>query len=79
MVRKSIEWKHSYDWHFVNIEDDQEYFKPEVMNQNGDVMSAILNAKSLLQNPNSTHSQKKSSLLFLVHFIGDIHQVVHIG
>lgn len=79
MVRKSKEWKHTYDWHFVNVEDNQEYLSSGVMNPDGDVMSAILSAKADLENPRISNTKKRSSLLFLGHFIGDIHQVVHIG
>lgn len=79
MVRKSKEWKHTYDWHFVNVEDNQDYFSPEVFNKKGDVISAILKAKNDLGNPRKSQAEKRPALLFLGHFVGDIHQVVHIG
>lgn len=79
MVRKSPEWKHTYDWHFVNVEDHQNYMSPDVVNKKGDVITAILKAKKDLGNTRSSSQVKRTALLFLGHFIGDIHQVVHIG
>lgn len=79
MVRKSKEWKHTYDWHFVNVEDHQDYLDPQVVNPQGDVISAILKNMNELENSTLPDNKRKSALLFLGHFIGDVHQVVHIG
>ncbi len=76
-VRKSPEWSHTYNWHFLNLDDEKKYFSLENLEPKGDIIRAILNLMSQLSGSQTT--EFKSYLRFLVHLVGDIHQPFHVG
>ncbi len=77
MVRKTPAWKHTFEWHFINLEDDQTY--PETINRKGDVVQSLIAAEDGLRDPQASTSTKAEHLKFLGHFAGDIHQPLHTG
>lgn len=82
-VRDKKEWKHSKYYHYKNIDDD-DYFDnlsglSNTDRKKGDVLRAILRAEDTLRDSATTSAQKKLALQFLIHFIGDIHQPLHLG
>jgi hypothetical protein len=66
-------------WHYINIEikEKKEDFKPA--DDNDHVLGAIERFKKVLKDPNASKEDRKEALLFLVHFIGDMHQPLHTG
>ena len=79
MVRKSAAWKHTYDWHFINLEDGDNYFDKTVINKEGDILQAMLKASEALGNSNTPKDEKMQWLRFIGHFTGDVHQPLHVG
>jgi hypothetical protein len=79
MVRKSPAWKHTYDWHFINLEDGDSYFDKTTITKEGDILQAMLKASEALNNPTTPNDQKVHWLRFIGHFTGDVHQPLHVG
>lgn len=72
------QYEYSKTWHYKNI-DAEETFETATLNESGDIVSAIYLQKDILQDPNSTKEEKALALKMLVHFLGDIHQPMHLG
>jgi hypothetical protein len=54
-------------------------YGPETMNKNGDVYQAVILNTEILKSKRAMYIEKARALKFLVHFIGDIHQPLHVG
>ena len=65
-------------WHYVNMELDETY-KEAKKNPQGDLVTGINTCIEILKDENSTEADKVFHLKLLVHFIGDLHQPMHIG
>jgi hypothetical protein len=79
MVRKSPDWKHTYNWHFINLNDGQKYFDPATISHEGDILQALMDAADALNTPSTPIEKKKYWLRFVGHFTGDVHQPLHVG
>jgi hypothetical protein len=77
MVRKTDSWKHTFLWHFINLEDGQEYFSN--INKKGDILFALIKYEDVLRSKSSTLEEKRIALKFVGHFMGDLHQPLHAG
>jgi hypothetical protein len=76
-IKNNQEWVHTKSWHFADIPDGEDYSSAE-HNENGDVVGAITEMVSTLKSRTDDVS-KENALKFLVHFVGDIHQPLHVG
>lgn len=88
-VRKTPEYGQTYDWHFINLDPGEEYFKN--ISKKGDALQAIINLQDeliskrsqILNSRRPIHGEKareiREALKFLGHFVGDIHQPLHVG
>ena len=65
-------------WHYVNFPFDSSYDK-HPKSEKGDLIVAINTCVSILKNENASHEEKVFNLKMLVHFIGDLHQPLHVG
>jgi hypothetical protein len=65
-------------WHYVNFPFGGTYEASE-KNTRGDIIVAIKTCVAVLKAKNSTSEEKAFHLKLLVHFIGDLHQPLHIG
>lgn len=72
------EYKWSKTWHYKNIDADKTY-ETMPLNENGDVVSAILAMTNLLTNDTVKEANKSVALKMLVHLVGDVHQPMHVG
>lgn len=77
-IRDLPEYQHTYTWHFVNLEPGLEY-NTTPKNPAGDVVQAILLQQEILRSKRSLRVEKIRALRFLVHFVGDLHQPLHVG
>lgn len=73
----------TYNWHFVNVPIYSKGYresrdcKPDVR---GDcVINAIDRLKLKLADPSITNAARREALIFMLHFVGDIHQPLHAG
>lgn len=72
--------KRSSRWHYVNLPDGTCDFVPERDCRNGDcAIGAITRQASILGDRTRPHAERAQALKFLVHFVGDVHQPLHIG
>jgi hypothetical protein len=65
-------------WHYVNMPFEVDYQHSE-KNTDGDLVTGIEKCKSVILDENATKEEKAFYLKLLVHFIGDLHQPMHVG
>lgn len=81
-VRNEPAFKSTAGWHFVDLPLGLSFeeFSKEVRAQGEDnVYGAMQKARSILTHPKASRSQKIEALKFLVHFVGDAHQPMHVS
>ena len=77
-IKSDDRYKKYYAWHFVNFNFGQKYGETAPSNE-GDVVAAIKTCEELIKNPNTSDEDKAFHLKLLVHFVGDLHQPLHVG
>lgn len=77
-IRSDPDWKRAEPWHFISIEDG-ETLEAVKRNPDGDVLEALQRFEAVLRDPQATPQAKKEALKFFVHFVGDVHQPLHVG
>jgi hypothetical protein len=77
-IRSDPSWKKADPWHFISI-DDAETLETTARDPAGDVLEAIQRFTAVLRDPQANRPAKQEALRFLVHFVGDIHQPLHVG
>ncbi len=65
-------------WHYVNFPFGEKY-ETAPKNKKGDIIQGINTCISILKDEKSSKEDKAFYLKMLVHFIGDLHQPLHIG
>jgi len=65
-------------WHFIDIPIDQPHLDMARDCAKGDcVIQAIARFRAELKDPTTPPVQRKEALMFVVHFVGDMHQPLH--
>lgn len=77
-IRSDPAWKKADPWHFISI-DDNETLETTQRDPNGDVLEAIQRFTGVLRDPQASREARQEALKFLVHFVGDVHQPLHVG
>ncbi|MCM1377331.1 MAG: S1/P1 nuclease [Clostridium sp.] len=72
------EYAYSKTWHYKNIDADKTYENAPNIKE-GNIVQAIYEQTAVLQNPNASKDEKALALKMIVHFLGDIHQPMHMG
>lgn len=72
------EYAYSKTWHYKNI-DDGITFENAPLLDTGDIVRAVSEQAGVLQDPNASDEQKQLALKMVIHFLGDIHQPMHMG
>ncbi len=72
------QYAYTKTWHYRNIDAGQNY-DTFPRNENGDVTTAIKSQYAVLADKNASKEEKQLALKLLVHFVGDIHQPMHVG
>lgn len=65
-------------WHYVNFPFDSSYEEHSHSDQ-GDIIQGIDKCIEVIKSTFTTKEQKAFHLKLLVHFIGDLHQPMHVG
>jgi len=81
-ARNTPEYKYTGIWHYVDLPLGYTYdqFAAEVKNQKeGNVYTAMLKHEAELKSNSTPNEEKTIALKFLVHFIGDCHQPMHVS
>jgi len=64
--------------HYIDFKFGEKY-NPATADKRGDLVQGINTCIKVLKNPNSSRSDKAFYLKLLIHFIGDLHQPLHVG
>jgi S1/P1 Nuclease len=59
-----------------NVDYQRDCFNSE--HEGGCVISAIVNQTQLFLDPNSDSTTRREAIMFIMHFIGDLHQPLHV-
>ncbi len=65
-------------WHYVNVPFDSTYDE-HPKSESGDIITGIETCISVLKSDTASKKDKAFHLRLLVHFIGDLHQPLHVG
>jgi hypothetical protein len=77
-IRSESRWRISSPWHYVNIPDGQTYDRTG-RSREGDVVGALERFVAVLRYDGSSREDQLAALKFIAHFVGDIHQPLHVG
>jgi hypothetical protein len=66
-------------WHYVNVPITEKGYDPKFCPPEGCVVGKIPDFLAILKDPKASRDQKREALKFLVHFVQDMHQPVHVG
>ena len=77
-IRSESKWRVSSPWHYVNIPDGQPYGRTR-RSPDGDVVAALERFVAVLRYDGSSREDKLAALKFIAHFVGDVHQPLHVG
>jgi len=81
-VRGQEVYRKTGSWHFLNLPLGLSYpeFQKQVMSMTDEnVYSALLQAEKTLKDATASKESKAVALKFVVHFVGDLHQPMHIS
>lgn len=77
-IRSDPAWERAAAWHFISI-DDEETLATTERSPAGDVLEALKRFEAVLRDPEAAKRAKVEALRFYVHFVGDVHQPLHVG
>ncbi len=66
-------------WHYVNVPITEPAYHPRFEAKEGGVVSRIDHFRKILADPSAPRDRRQQALKFLVHFLQDMHQPVHVG
>jgi hypothetical protein len=80
VARKQAQYRSINPLHYANVQKgapgyDAQRDRPA----GGDVVSAIQEYKAILADKDKPDAERLEALRFLAHFVGDIHQPLHVG
>jgi len=81
-IRKKPEFKYTTPWHYINLPLGLNFnqFKKRVEEMKADnVYSAMLAQEKILADTSAAKDKRAEALKFIVHFVGDLHQPMHIS
>lgn len=77
-IKSDKRFKGFNPWHYVNMDLDKSYGDDPV-NEKGDLVKAIDTCMAVIKSDVSSKEDKQFYLKLLVHFVGDLHQPLHVG
>ena len=77
-IKSDKRYNDFYTWHYINMPLDSNY-EDSVKSPTGDLATGIAYCKKIIQDKNSNDADKAFYLKLLIHFIGDLHQPMHVG
>ncbi|MEJ2680772.1 MAG: S1/P1 nuclease [Gammaproteobacteria bacterium] len=77
-IRSRSAWKHTKPWHYLSIDDD-ESFNDYSHSKDGDILVALAHFEQVLMDKKTSPKKMWQALAFYTHFVGDIHQPLHVG
>ncbi len=77
-IRSDKKYREFAPWHYVSFPFDATY-ETHPKSEKGDVIVAINKCIDIIKDEKSSRDDKEFYLKMLVHFIGDLHQPLHVG
>jgi len=77
-IKSDSRYGEFYTWHYINMGLDENYEESE-KNSKGDLVTGIEYCKKIIQDENGSDDDRAFYLKLLVHFIGDLHQPMHVS
>ncbi len=77
-IKKIQAFKKYSPWHYVNFPFDERYGDSPV-SEKGDLVMGIETCIALLKDSSTERSERIFYLKLLIHFMGDLHQPLHVG
>lgn len=77
-IKSDDRYRKFYTWHFVNFNFGEKYNVATAAKE-GDLISGIETCINLIKDKNTSNDDKTFYLKLLVHFVGDLHQPLHVG
>jgi hypothetical protein len=77
-VRDQPEWRHTRDWHFINV-GDREPLNEAINGEGGNVLAAIRRSEKEWADARLSKERRSVALRFFVHLVVDVHQPLHVG
>jgi len=77
-IRSDDQYRSFAPWHYVSFPFDKTY-DTHSKSERGDIIFAINECIRIIKDEKSSRDDKEFYLKMLVHFIGDLHQPLHVG
>lgn len=72
------EYAYTKTWHYKNIDEGLDFDEAPKIPE-GDIVRALDQQIKLLSDPNASKDERSLALKMVVHFLGDLHQPMHMG
>lgn len=72
------EYAYTKTWHYRNVDADKDY-SSQPKNPQGDIVEGIRYSIRVLSDSTQTPENRSLALKMLTHFLGDLHQPMHLG
>jgi hypothetical protein len=70
---------YAYNWHFQDVNICQPFTLEEACKDGNCVSAQITRDVAILKNKRAPAKERAQALVFLIHFVGDLHQPLHAG
>ena len=70
---------YAYNWHFQDVNICQPFTLEEACKDGNCVSAQIVRDVAILKNKRAPAKERAQALVFLIHFVGDLHQPLHAG
>jgi hypothetical protein len=77
-IKSNPKWDFIKPWHYVNIPKGKTYTQSK-KNSKGDIVQALKRIIKELKKGHLSSKKERLDLKMLIHFVGDIHQPLHVG
>lgn len=77
-IKSDDRFREYYPWHYVNFPFETTY-ADHPKSEEGDIIRGIAKCLEVLQDGSTSKADKAFHLKLLVHFMGDLHQPLHVG
>jgi len=77
-IKADKTWNFAKPWHYISIDDDESFHNLK-RSDKGDIWSALEKFEKQLMDKSLSDEKRWQALAFYIHFIGDIHQPLHVG
>lgn len=82
-IRSNPAWRFAGPWHYITVEDAEAYDAlppvPESMREIHNIVDALQYFEHVMADTTAAREDRANALRFYVHFVGDIHQPLHVG